>query len=56
MTIARTGRGSEDEDISRETKQPAATKRHERLATKFGWGKFGTGKFSRRQIVRNKNL
>jgi hypothetical protein len=31
-------------------------KRSEALSTRFGGGKFGVGRFSRKQIIQNKNI
>lgn len=56
MAITRTGRQSEDADITRGTKSPGTFHRSAREMTKFGGGKFGVGKFSRKKIVREKNL
>lgn len=46
-----------DSSVSRDAKASAdQVKRSEALAQRFGYGKFGVGKFSRKQIIREKLL
>jgi hypothetical protein len=56
MAINRQGKQPEDGDIDRPRPTEDRFKRKDRLATVFGWGKFGVGRFSRKKIVREKNL
>lgn len=43
-------------DLSREAKAAGNFSRKERLSMKFGGGKFGVGRFSKKRIAREKNL
>jgi hypothetical protein len=46
-----------DSTVTRETRTSAAAlRRSEALAQRFGFGKFGVGKFSRKAITRRKDL
>jgi len=42
------------DDISREIKGSNVIKRDEKLSHKFGGGRFGVGRFSRKKIIREK--
>ena len=53
---SRTGKQAEDAGISRGNVTPAVFRRSERLATKFGGGKFGVGRFSGKIITREKHI
>lgn len=44
----------ESDDISREPKSVDNIRRNEKLASKFGGGRFGVGGFSRIKITREK--
>jgi len=54
--LSRDPRGTENTGILRAGNIAGTFKRSERLATKFGSGKFGVGRFSRKRIIREKNL
>lgn len=52
--ISRTGKQAEDTNIKRAAKNPGRFSRSEHLAVRFGYGKYGVGRFSRKKIVREK--
>jgi hypothetical protein len=54
MAIDRTGRQTEDGDISREAVSPGNIKRTGKEMTKHGGGQYGKGRYSRKQIGRTK--
>jgi hypothetical protein len=54
MAVDRAGRQSEDGDISRGLVSPGNIKRLGKEMVKHGGGKYGKGRYSRKQIGRTK--